>query len=406
MSIQFDIRSGVRAGHTVALDKAYLTVGRHAQSDLRFDDHDLAVSVRHAAIVRREGRYLLRDLGSTNGTFVNGKRVLGDCPLSHGDVIEVGAAGPRAVISFVPVQLDLAMDGAPEEPYRPSRPEPRLRPTPSTGITAAGIEAVARRRTMAVRRHVASAVAIVVVIAAGLFWRHAHPNPAAGDEVLLRRPERGAPAVATVDVARVARANRSAVGLVSADFGEGGTFSGTGFVIRSEGGYALIVTARHLVNDPGGAPAARIGFVLNGTSRTLSAELVAAHPTADLALLRVKTSGLTPVHTVAKPKPAAEGDAVALLGFPLGLDLPMGGDWRRVGLSATSGAATVTRVLPTLIQIDGYGAQGSSGSPVFDRSGNLVAVLYGSERESAGRILYAVPMPFVSELLRRTPASR
>ena len=78
-------------------------------------------------------------------------------------------------------------------------------------------------------------------------------------------------------------------------------------------------------------------------------------------------------------------------------------DGLRKGLLGQHVGSRVTVAIPPG---DGYGAQGSSGTPVFDRAGNLVAVLYGSERESAGRILYAVPMPFVNELLHRIPASR
>jgi S1-C subfamily serine protease len=98
-----------------------------------------------------------------------------------------------------------------------------------------------------------------------------------------------------------------------------------------------------------------------------------------------------------------EGAPVAMLGYPLGLDLQMGGDWREVGVSATSMQGTVSRVLPTLVQVDGYGAQGSSGSPIFNARGEVVAVLYGSERDSAGRIIYGVPVRFVHELLRDAP---
>lgn len=61
--------------------------------DLDADDPEAKVSRRHARIVRRGGQYMIEDLGSTNGTFINrGRRLLpGDKqPLRDGDEIIIG----------------------------------------------------------------------------------------------------------------------------------------------------------------------------------------------------------------------------------------------------------------------------------------------------------------------------
>ena len=52
---------------------------------------------------------------------------------------------------------------------------------------------------------------------------------------------------------------------------------------------------------------------------------------------------------------------------------------------------TASKVLSNLVQIDGYGAPGSSGSPIFNRDGKVVAVLYGGQAESGGKIIFSVP---------------
>ena len=52
---------------------------------------DPSVSRDHARIVCREGSYYIVDLGSTNGTWVQGQRVAPEAPLSDGDVIKLGA---------------------------------------------------------------------------------------------------------------------------------------------------------------------------------------------------------------------------------------------------------------------------------------------------------------------------
>jgi S1-C subfamily serine protease len=51
--------------------------------------------------------------------------------------------------------------------------------------------------------------------------------------------------------------------------------------------------------------------------------------------------------------------------------------------------------------VDGYGAEGASGSPIFDEAGAVVGILYGGAPESRGRIVFGVPSSFALELLER-----
>ncbi|MEO5363308.1 MAG: FHA domain-containing protein [Magnetococcus sp. DMHC-8] len=73
-------------GH-VTLHKETTTIGRTETNDIPIEN--LAVSRAHAEIVRANGRFLLRDLGSSNGTFVNGTRVT-EHPLRDGDAVLIG----------------------------------------------------------------------------------------------------------------------------------------------------------------------------------------------------------------------------------------------------------------------------------------------------------------------------
>jgi len=74
------------------IDKAGLSFGRAASNQVQIDD--TAVSTNHAEIVIEESDegkqvYVIRDIGSTNGTFLNEQKV--ECqPLSHKDIIRVG----------------------------------------------------------------------------------------------------------------------------------------------------------------------------------------------------------------------------------------------------------------------------------------------------------------------------
>ena len=72
----------------IPIEADEVSLGRSSVNDVVIDDP--AASSHHCVIVRRENRYTLRDLGSTNGTFVNGSAV-SEVGLAAGDVFNVGA---------------------------------------------------------------------------------------------------------------------------------------------------------------------------------------------------------------------------------------------------------------------------------------------------------------------------
>jgi pSer/pThr/pTyr-binding forkhead associated (FHA) protein len=61
--------------------------GRHPESDIFLDD--ITVSRRHAEFVRQAGGYLVRDVGSLNGTYVNRERI-DEGTLRNGDEVQIG----------------------------------------------------------------------------------------------------------------------------------------------------------------------------------------------------------------------------------------------------------------------------------------------------------------------------
>jgi len=76
-------------GQTIAL-KGNISIGREQDNDLRLDDQKLS---RHHAVIEAAGKgWQVRDLGSTNGTGVNGQRISAPLLLKVGDVIELGDA--------------------------------------------------------------------------------------------------------------------------------------------------------------------------------------------------------------------------------------------------------------------------------------------------------------------------
>ena len=79
--------SGLRAGDEYGLIDG-LTLGRGEAVDVRIEDP--FASSRHARIVRQGDLLVLEDLGSTNGTFLNGEPLRGPQPLHSGDRIAIG----------------------------------------------------------------------------------------------------------------------------------------------------------------------------------------------------------------------------------------------------------------------------------------------------------------------------
>ncbi len=79
----------------VHIAKARFTIGRNADVDLRLESTD--ISRQHAEIVAANGSYVLRDLKSSWGTFVNGERTA-ETPLAHGDEIRFGAGHETNIV--------------------------------------------------------------------------------------------------------------------------------------------------------------------------------------------------------------------------------------------------------------------------------------------------------------------
>src|SRR5688572_20881622 len=69
------------------------SLGRHPNNTIQLLDK--IVSKEHCIIEHRGDHYVLRDLGSLNGTFVNNERVRGESGLKHGDEIALGATRGR-----------------------------------------------------------------------------------------------------------------------------------------------------------------------------------------------------------------------------------------------------------------------------------------------------------------------
>jgi two-component system cell cycle response regulator len=88
--------TGLHAGQVFALDAGDHVIGRGTEANVWVEDP--SISRRHACVSRRsDGRFSVEDLGSTNGTFVSGRRIDGRAELVSGDRVQVG---PNLILRF------------------------------------------------------------------------------------------------------------------------------------------------------------------------------------------------------------------------------------------------------------------------------------------------------------------
>ena len=85
---QFVMRSGPTPGATYSLEGDQIVIGRDSSNGVVINDSE--ISRKHSRLTFQGGKYVLEDLGSTNGTFVNGQRLAGPVVLKSGDVVSLG----------------------------------------------------------------------------------------------------------------------------------------------------------------------------------------------------------------------------------------------------------------------------------------------------------------------------
>jgi pSer/pThr/pTyr-binding forkhead associated (FHA) protein len=114
-------QSGLAPGQVIAIEDDVLTLGRDPLSDIILDDPE--VSRHHAKLLMETGGYAIQDMGSTNGTFVDGKRLTGEpMTLKPGQVIMLGSNVTLVYQAMVAAD-PMATVVAPVAPVEPEAPE-------------------------------------------------------------------------------------------------------------------------------------------------------------------------------------------------------------------------------------------------------------------------------------------
>lgn len=387
MRATFTHLTGPKKGVCEKFETERITIGRAADNHLFFADSERRVSSHHAEIRRDGGRYILHDLGSTNGTMINGRRVKAS-EIHADELIEFGAGGPL-------VRFGVEHDEASIEPDRP--PVKRVEPHAPGNVT---LELMVDRAVQTRASNVWLLVALVFAMMIG----------AVGGITLSSR--RGA------DFVEVARRNSPAVVFIRSEYtvfdstGQAivsDSRTGTGFVVTSSG---LIVTNRHLIRDWEYNPAfsgatgqtTKIEVIFPGSNRdeALPAQIskLSANKETDVAILKIDPPENMPVlRRGIEPysEQIWQGADVVVIGYPLGLDLLQLTGETLVVPSLMVGV--VSRVNPGMIQLSLRAYNGNSGGPVFDGQGRVLGILTANVR-TAQDLTLCTPIEAALELIK------
>jgi S1-C subfamily serine protease len=387
---------GAEKGQRAEFGAGRISVGRAPDNMLCLGDGARRVSAHHAEILLRGDQYVLRDLGSTNGTTINGRRIVVS-ELEPDDLIEFGAGGPL-------LRFSIDDYAASPKPHSGDAPQRANRHVTSNAITPIASNPRAAGGVKKNARLVAALVAAMMLGGLG--------GIVASSRLRASDPE-------AMSFAEVAELNSPAVVFIRTEFELLDSTSrvitteartGSGFIVAESG---LIITNRHLVRDweyskPPGVTNGRITsiqVVLPHQKRedSVPADIykLGADSSADVAVLKIADTRAPAVHGIEADFNATnQGDEVVVIGYPLGLDLLERTNDSRIDPSLSTGI--VSRIGQDFIQLNLRAYHGNSGGPVLNRRGEVIGILTGSVN-SAQDIALATPIGAALSLVQSDP---
>lgn len=429
--MKLEITSGPDAGRTANISGDQFVLGREGNTNLVL--RDAKASRRHASLrVLPDGRAELTDLGSRNGTFVNGQQVTGSIVLKGGEEIRIGDTTMRAVAEQtqaaapppppVPAQQPPPPIAPPFEPPPPAQPAappppiaqaPGARPTvrqpdapPPPGPSASTMQRLVIQRGLK-RVTILGVVLLVLVVglgaalALGVFG---------GDEDDELSPAE------VVDEVR----NSTVLVVNNKGFGSGGR--GSGWVWDASEG--LIVTNAH-VTAGGQSYTVSTGEKLTisiGTDveiegeESREAEVKGEALCDDIAVIQVDDKeGLETMPRVPSKKELKVGQEVVGVGYPSTINLTQGQAQQDADLTGNTGViSTVSTTFPAIpgegpddptvgpyrdvILTDTIINQGNSGGPLVNREAKLVGMNSAQRTDVQGQF-YAVGIDRINEVV-------
>jgi S1-C subfamily serine protease len=381
--VKLAILTGEQAGETVAVSGEPFLIGRGTGCALMLQDPN--VSRRHAVVrALGDGTAEVRDVGSSNGTYVNGELVK-EAVVDGGDMVQVGETLLYVEGEGVPMPVPTprASHVTPLAP-RPTESQVRRAVRSRSFIHALRADSAIHRLVVApavkrTRYLTLAALGVALAAIAGLIAL-----------VVIGSGSQVQDAVAAVEPSTV---------LVVPQRDGQPNGNGSGWVWDARSG--LIVTNAHVVND---GETFKVG--VNG--RLVPARVVGVAPCDDLAVLKVPvTTGLRSIR-LGSQRSLKLGDTVVAVGYPQSASAS-------ANLASTAGVVSVVRTsysesaldipaYPNVVQTDAAINPGNSGGPLVDLDGRLVGVnSAGRTTNPSGRIVqgqnYAIGVDRVKQVV-------
>ena len=191
-------------------------------------------------------------------------------------------------------------------------------------------------------------------------------------------------AIRGTDFAAIAQQNQGAVGLITVSFGKD-YYNGTGFVITPDG---YMLTNWHVVADSLHPRPDTIWVILADQSQARYADVIATSPERDIAVIKLRgyRGGYIAAVDWSGTK-ARQGEPAALIGYPAGAGFAR---LRTAVVRTSMTAGIISRATDDVIQFDGMTIGGSSGSPLFNANGEVIAIHRAGLAQAPG-FAFSVP---------------
>ena len=138
------VRQGEQEGSVFTLSEQPAIIGREDTADITIGDPEM--SRRHAKVVFQAGKYVIEDLGSTNGTILNGTKVTDPRTLASGDTIKIGQTVLEYQEQMLPTPAPVQQAPAPVAPSGAEIPPPPQPAAPVAPTAPAAPEAPPKKK--------------------------------------------------------------------------------------------------------------------------------------------------------------------------------------------------------------------------------------------------------------------